>query len=196
VSTLLVAAILGPEAAGAVFVADRTTRVVLLALTGINQALAPELSSAYYTGDQAACAADSRASRTRRLPGGARYADRIPVLRQDRALDLRSGYATTQTYAVRIIFSIGAPSRPPAARSSSCRTSPACKNALLKYWSSSMRWPRVTAVATYYFGSLAGSEIAGTLITWNIISVALARRGSVSTRRCWVVRRPAGRGPP
>ena len=29
---------MAPEAAGAVFVADRTTRVVLLALTGINQA--------------------------------------------------------------------------------------------------------------------------------------------------------------
>ena len=52
VSTLLVAAILGPEAAGAVFVADRTTRLVLLALTGINQALAPEISSAFYGGDR------------------------------------------------------------------------------------------------------------------------------------------------
>src|SRR5690606_25224522 len=50
VSTLLVAAILGPEMAGGIFVADRTTRLVLLALTGINQAIAPEISSAYHGG--------------------------------------------------------------------------------------------------------------------------------------------------
>ncbi|MGN6536850.1 MAG: lipopolysaccharide biosynthesis protein [Mesorhizobium sp.] len=53
VGTLLVAGILGPEIAGAVFVADRTTRLVLLALNGINQALAPEISAAFYGGDKA-----------------------------------------------------------------------------------------------------------------------------------------------
>jgi len=51
VSTLLIAAILGPETAGAVFVAERATRVVALALHGINQAFAPEVSGAYHRGD-------------------------------------------------------------------------------------------------------------------------------------------------
>jgi O-antigen/teichoic acid export membrane protein len=51
VSTLLIAGILGPETAGAVFVAERATRVVALALHGINQAFAPEVSGAYHRGD-------------------------------------------------------------------------------------------------------------------------------------------------
>lgn len=50
-STLLIAGILGPETAGAVFVAERATRVVALALHGINQAFAPEVSGAYHRGD-------------------------------------------------------------------------------------------------------------------------------------------------
>jgi O-antigen/teichoic acid export membrane protein len=51
VSTLMIAAILGPEVAGAVFVAERTTRLINVALNGINQALAPEISSGFHRGD-------------------------------------------------------------------------------------------------------------------------------------------------
>jgi hypothetical protein len=51
-STLLVAAILGPEAAGAIFVADRVMRLAVLALNGINQALAPQISSAFHSHDR------------------------------------------------------------------------------------------------------------------------------------------------
>jgi O-antigen/teichoic acid export membrane protein len=51
-STLLVAAILGPEAAGAIFVADRVMRLAVLALNGINQALAPQISNTFYAGDR------------------------------------------------------------------------------------------------------------------------------------------------
>ena len=51
-STLLVAAILGPEAAGAIFVADRVMRLAVLALNGINQALAPQISTAFYDHDR------------------------------------------------------------------------------------------------------------------------------------------------
>jgi O-antigen/teichoic acid export membrane protein len=51
-STLLVAAILGPEAAGAIFVADRIMRLAILALTGINQAVAPQISNTFYSDDR------------------------------------------------------------------------------------------------------------------------------------------------
>lgn len=49
-STLLVAAILGPELAGGVFVAERMARLVEVAQNGINQVLAPEISAAYHSG--------------------------------------------------------------------------------------------------------------------------------------------------
>ena len=52
-STLLVAAILGPEAAGAIFVADRVMRLAILALNGINQAIAPQIASTFHRGDRA-----------------------------------------------------------------------------------------------------------------------------------------------
>jgi len=54
----------------------------------------------------------------------------------------------------------------------------------------------VTAVATYYFGSLGRSDIAGTLITWNIISVRCqtADRYRLFGLGCSADR--AGRGPP
>lgn len=51
-STLVVAALLGPETAGAVFVADRITRLAALALNGINQAAAPQISAAFHAGDR------------------------------------------------------------------------------------------------------------------------------------------------
>jgi len=53
VSTLLVAGLLGAEVAGGVFVADRCTRLITLALHGMNQALAPEISSAFHNGNRA-----------------------------------------------------------------------------------------------------------------------------------------------
>lgn len=50
-STLLVAAILGPEAAGGFFIADRIMRLAVLALNGINQALAPQISGTFHRGE-------------------------------------------------------------------------------------------------------------------------------------------------
>jgi O-antigen/teichoic acid export membrane protein len=49
-TTLLVALILGPEIAGAVFVAERSARLVEVAQSGINQVLAPEIAATYHTG--------------------------------------------------------------------------------------------------------------------------------------------------
>jgi O-antigen/teichoic acid export membrane protein len=48
VNTLIVAAILGAEIAGVVFVCERTARLIDLPLNGINQVLAPHISRSYY----------------------------------------------------------------------------------------------------------------------------------------------------
>jgi O-antigen/teichoic acid export membrane protein len=178
VSTLLVAAILGPEAAGAVFVADRTTRVVLLALTGINQALAPELSSAYYTGDK-------------------RHVQRITSLTALGASVVALGtlvtflffgktvlwifdpaYATPQTHAVLLIFSIGATFATACGPIELLSHLTGLQHALLKVLVVvNALGLIVTAIATYEFGAIgAASSIAGTLIVWNVISVEIAKR--------------------
>jgi len=49
INTLLVAGILGAEIAGAIFVAERTARLIDLPLNGINQVLAPYISRNFYT---------------------------------------------------------------------------------------------------------------------------------------------------
>jgi O-antigen/teichoic acid export membrane protein len=178
VSTLLVAAILGPEAAGAVFVADRTTRVVLLALTGINQALAPEISDAYYNGDR-------------------RHVQRITSLTALGASVIALGilaifvvfgtlilgifdpaYATPQTHAVLVIFGIGATFATACGPIELLSHLTGLQHSLLKVlFVINAIGLAITAVATYYFGSLgAATSIAATLITWNVIAVATARR--------------------
>ena len=48
INTLIVAAILGAEIAGGVFVAERTARLIDLPLNGINQVLAPHISRNYH----------------------------------------------------------------------------------------------------------------------------------------------------
>lgn len=48
VNTLIVAGILGAETAGAIFVAERTARLIDLPLNGINQVLAPHISRNFY----------------------------------------------------------------------------------------------------------------------------------------------------
>lgn len=178
VSTLLVAAILGPEAAGAVFVADRTTRVVLLALTGINQALAPEISSVYYGGDK------RHVQRITSLTALGASVVALTIL----ALFVVFGtlilwvfdpaYATPQTHAVLIIFGIGATFATACGPIELLSHLTGLHNALLKVlFIVNAIGLAVTAVATYYFGSIgAAVAISGTLMTWNVIAVVLARR--------------------
>jgi O-antigen/teichoic acid export membrane protein len=178
VSTLLVAAILGPEAAGAVFDADRTTRVVLLALTGINQALGPEISGAYYSGDRrhvqkitsltalGACAVAILTLATFVVAG--------PFILSifDRA------YATPQTHLVLIIFGIGATFATACGPVELLSHLTGLQHALLKVlFVVNAIGLGITAAATYQFGSIgAATSIALTLITWNSISVAMAKR--------------------
>lgn len=178
VSTLLVAAILGPEAAGAVFVADRTTRVVLLALTGINQALAPEISSAYYAGDRrhvqkitSLTALGASAVALVTLLGFVLVGTFILGI-------FDPAYATPQTHAVLVIFGIGATVATACGPVELLSHLTGLQHALLKVlFVVNALGLLMTAVATYFYGSLgAATSIALTLITWNIISVAMARR--------------------
>jgi len=178
VSTLLVAGILGPEAAGAVFVADRTTRVVLLALTGINQALAPEISSAFYSGDR------QHVQRITSLTALGASVVALTILTAFVVFGtfilwiFDPAYATPQTHAVLIIFGIGATFATACGPIELLSHLTGLQNALLKVL---MVFNAIglllTAVATYYFGSIgAASSIALTLITWNVVAVAMAKR--------------------
>jgi O-antigen/teichoic acid export membrane protein len=178
VSTLLVAGILGPEAAGAVFVADRTTRVVLLALTGINQALAPEISSAFYSGDR---------QHVQRITSLTALGASVVALTILTAFVMFGtfilwifdpAYATPQTHAVLIIFGIGATFATACGPIELLSHLTGLQNALLKVLVVfNAIGLLLTAVATYYFGSIgAASSIALTLISWNVVAVAMARR--------------------
>lgn len=178
VSTLLVAAILGPEAAGAVFVADRTTRVVLLALTGINQALAPEISSAYYAGDR------RHVQKITSLTAlGASAVALVTLLGFVLAGTFilwifDPAYATPQTHAVLVIFGIGATVATACGPVELLSHLTGLQHALLKVlFVVNAIGLVMTAAATYFYGSLgAATSIALTLITWNVISVAMAKR--------------------
>jgi O-antigen/teichoic acid export membrane protein len=196
VSTLLVAAILGPEIAGAVFVADRTTRVVLLALTGINQALAPEISGAYYSGDTAhvqkitsltALGASIVAVLTLAV-----FAVFGPVIL--RIFD--PAYATPGTHAVLITFALGASFAAACGPIELLSHLTGLQNSLLKVLVVvNAIGLCVTALATWQLGPLgAAASIAGTLIVWNIISVGIAkRRIGIDSSVLGLLRLPAAR---
>lgn len=178
VSTLLVAAILGPEVAGAVFVADRTTRVVLLALTGINQALAPEISSAYYTGDR------PHVQRITSLTALGASAVALTILvtfllfgKQVLGI-FDPAYATDQTHIVLLLFGVGATFAAACGPIELLSHLTGLQHSLLKVLVIVNAAGLVaTAVATWAFGPLgAAASIAGTLIVWNAISVATAKR--------------------
>ena len=106
--TLLVAGILGSEIAGAVFVADRTTRLVLLALSGINQALAPEISGAFHNG------ARGHVQKMASLTALGSSAAAVLVLASFWLLGqwmlgiFNPAYATPTMHGVLLIFGIGA----------------------------------------------------------------------------------------
>lgn len=177
VSTLLVAAILGPEAAGAVFVADRTTRVVLLALTGINQALAPEISSAFYVGDR------RHVQRITSLTALGASVIALAILTlflffgKQLLWIFDSAYATDQTHAVLMLFGLGATVATACGPIELLSHLTGLQHSLFKVlFIVNAIGLGITALATYAFGSLgAATSIAVTLIAWNIIAVAIAK---------------------
>jgi O-antigen/teichoic acid export membrane protein len=197
VSTLLVATILGPEAAGAVFVADRTTRLVLLALTGINQALAPEISSAFYSGDRA------HVQRITSLTALGASAVALSIL----VVFLFFGtfvlgifdpaYATPQTHTILMIFGVGASFAAACGPIELLLQLTGLHNQLMRVLLIfNAIGLGITAIATYYFGPIgSAASIAGTLIAWNIIAVMIAkRRIGVDPSLLGLVSRPALHG--
>ncbi|TKB29664.1 MAG: lipopolysaccharide biosynthesis protein, partial [Mesorhizobium sp.] len=178
VSTLLVAMILGPEAAGAIFVADRTTRFVTLALNGINQALAPQISAAFYSGDRA------HVQRITSLAALGGSAIALCVLASfwifgDFILSIfNPAYATPTMRATLVIFGIGATFGTACGPIEVLLQLTGLQHALFKVLVIvNVVGLCVTAVATYYLGSIgAALSIAGTVIAWTAFGVLIARR--------------------
>jgi O-antigen/teichoic acid export membrane protein len=178
VSTLLVAGILGPEIAGAVFVADRTTRLVVLALTGINQALAPEISGAFYGGDK------NHVQRTTSLTALGSSAVAIVILTIFWVFGTQilgifdHAYATPTMHTVLIVFGIGATVAAACGPLELVMQLTGLQNSLLKLLIIvNIIGLAVTALMTYLFGPIGSAAgIAGTVITWNLIGVGISRR--------------------
>ncbi|HEY4192242.1 MAG TPA: lipopolysaccharide biosynthesis protein [Mesorhizobium sp.] len=200
VSTLLVAAILGPEIAGAVFVADRTTRLVVLALTGINQALAPEISGAFYAGDK------NHVQRTTSLTALGSSAVAVAVLAifwifgKEILGIFDPAYATPTMHAVLIVFGTGATVAAACGPMELVMQLTGLQHSLLKLLIVvNVVGLAVTALMTYLFGAVgAAVGIAGTVVTWNIIGVTIACRSigiNPSLVGLFTGRRPSRLGP-
>ena len=178
VSTLLVAAILGPEAAGAVFVADRTTRLVVLALTGINQALAPEISGAFYTGSKA---------HVQRITSLTALGSTVVALTILATFWLFGGlilsvferaYATPTMHAVLIIFGIGATVASACGPIELVLQLTGLQHKLLKLLIVvNVVGLGLTALGTYRYGPIGSAVcIASTVICWNVVAVIISSR--------------------
>jgi O-antigen/teichoic acid export membrane protein len=178
VSTLLVAGILGPEIAGGVFVADRTTRLVVLALTGINQALAPEISGAFYSGDK------RHVQRTTSFTALGALIVALMILAifwVFGPLILRifePAYATPTMHAVLMIFGAGATVAAACGPMELLLQLTGLQHSLLKLLMVvNVFGLALTALVTWLFGPV-GSAVgtAATVITWNIVGVMIATR--------------------
>lgn len=194
VSTLLVAAILGPEIAGAVFVAERTTRLIVVALSGINQALAPEISAEFHGG---------RRAHVQRISGLSALAATAVALVALFGFWVLGGfvlalfepaYATPTMVTVLLIFGLG------AAVGSACGP----VEILLQLTGEQHALFRIlvivnpvglalTAVATTLWGPIgAGIGIAATTAAWNVLAVIHARRKmGIDPSLLGLLRRPA-----
>jgi len=178
VSTLLVAAILGPEMAGAVFVADRTTRLVVLALNGINQALAPQISGAFYTGDV------PHVQRITSLAALGGFVIALFVLAvfwifgEAIFAIFNPAYATPTMHTTLVIFCIGATIGTACGPTEILLQMTGLQQALFKLLVTvNVVGLCVTAAATYALGPVgAAMGIAGTVIVWCLIAVSIAKR--------------------
>jgi O-antigen/teichoic acid export membrane protein len=177
-STLLVAAILGPEAAGAIFVADRTMRLVVLALNGINQALAPQISGAFYTGDRA------HVQRITSLAALGGFVIALLVLLTfvffgHLILSIfNPSYATPTMQVTLIIFGIGATIGTACGPTEILMQLTGLQHVLFKLLVIvNALGLCATAVLTYWLGPIgAALSIAGTIIVWCVTAVFIARR--------------------
>jgi O-antigen/teichoic acid export membrane protein len=178
VSTLIVAGILGPEIAGGVFVADRTTRLVLLALTGLDQALAPEISAAFYAGDKRHL---QRAAGFTAL-GAAAVALVILAIFWVFGIFIlgifQPAYATPIMHLVLMIFGIGAAVTAACGPVEILLQLTGLQHSLLKLLVIvNVIGLGLTALVTWLFGPIgAALGSAATAMTWNVIGVVIASR--------------------
>lgn len=178
VGTLLVAGILGPEMAGAVFVADRTTRLVLLALTGLNQALAPEISGAFHSGNR------SHVQKMTSLTALGSGAAALVILAAFWLLGnwilamFEPAYATPTMHAVLVIFGIGATVASFCGPTDLLMQLTGLQHYLMKLLVIvNIAGLAVTALLTWRFGALGVAfGMAGTVITIALIGLAICRR--------------------
>jgi O-antigen/teichoic acid export membrane protein len=178
VGTLLVAGILGPEIAGAVFVADRTTRLVLLALNGLNQALAPEISGAFFGGNRAHV--QKMTSLTALGSGAAALVILVAfwLLGNWILAIFNPAYATPTMHAVLVIFGIGATVASFCGPTDLLMQFTGLQNHLMKLLVVvNIVGLAVTALLTWQFGALGVAfGMAGTVITVALIGLAICRR--------------------
>ncbi|SMF41349.1 lipopolysaccharide biosynthesis protein [Xaviernesmea oryzae] len=177
-STLLVAAILGPEAAGAIFVADRTMRLVVLTLNGINQALAPQISNAFYSGDRPHV---QRITSLAALGGFAIALLALLLFVMFGSLILSifdPAYGTPTMHVTLIILGIGATIGTGCGPTEILLQLTGLQHALFKLLVAvNTLGLGATAALTYLLGPIgAALSIAGTIAAWCVIAVFIARR--------------------
>ncbi len=178
VGTLLVAGILGPEIAGAVFVADRTTRLVLLALTGLNQALAPEISGAFHGGNR------NHVQKMTSLTALGSGATALLILAAFWLLGswilalFDPAYATPEMHAVLVIFGLGATIASLCGPTDLLMQLTGLQHYLMKLLVSvNIVGLAITALLTWQFGAMGVAfGMAGTVAAASLLGVAICRR--------------------
>lgn len=177
-STLLVAVILGPEAAGAIFVADRIMRLAILALTGINQAVAPQISSSFHHGDR------QHVQRITGLTAIGGFAVALLMLAifvvfgKSILAIFEPAYATDTVHAVLVILGAGALVGTACGPTELLLQLTGLQQALFRTLVVvNATGLGLTALLTYGIGPIgAALGIAGTLMAWCITGVTIARR--------------------
>ncbi|TPW32839.1 lipopolysaccharide biosynthesis protein [Pararhizobium mangrovi] len=178
VSTLLVAAILGPTLAGPIFVAERTTRLAALALSGINQALAPQISASFYGGDREHL---QKISGLTALGGFAVAAATLVVFVFFGRFVLAifdPSYATATMHAVLVLFALGTAVATACGPVNLVMQLTGLQGTLLNLVVvANLVGLAATALGTWLFGPLgAAATMGATVAIWNVIAVVLARR--------------------
>ncbi len=178
INTLLVAGILGAEIAGAIFVAERTARLIDLPLNGINQVLAPYISRNFYTRGAAALQqAVSVAAMVSFLI--ALIVMAIFAVAGMQLLGLfDAAYVTTTMWIVLLIFGLSSTLAAACGPTALVLQLTGHQNVLLQTFTiASIAGIPLVAVAAWQFGPIgAASAIALTMAAANLVPVRIAVR--------------------
>ena len=195
INTLLVAGILGAEIAGAIFVAERTARLIDLPLNGINQVLAPYISRNFYSRGAASLQHSvSVAAMVSFLIALVVMA--IFAIGGMQLLGLfDKAYVTTTMWTVLLIFGLSSTLAAACGPTALVLQLTGHQNVLLKTFTiASLAGIPLVALAAWQFGPIgAASAIALTMAAANLVPVRIARRslGVNPTIFGWTGLRPA-----